>query len=300
MSENNKELHKSFKSRKLGYLKEDFRLFHIRDQRAMEFEYHHHDFHKIVVFISGRVTYHIEGKSYDLKPWDILLVGNTEIHKPEIDPDKVYERIVLWVYPEFLERNNSTSTNLLSCFQTAKEKEYHLIRVGKDSLSALKEALMSIEEERNSGDFGSDILVHSLFFQFMVLLNRLFISKENLWVEKGLSYDEGVSSIINYINQNLQGDLSVDKIAARFFMSRYNLMHKFKKETGTSIYSYIIQKRLILSKALIREGLPITEVSQECGFGDYSSFIRAFKKSYGKTPREYYNGVIEGEEPKDI
>lgn len=300
MSDSNRKLYKAFSGKKLGYLKEDFRLFHIKDQRAMEFEYHHHDFHKIVVFISGKVTYHIEGKAYALKPWDILLVGNTEIHKPQISPDKMYERIVLWVYPEFLERNNSQNTNLLSCFQTAKEKEYHLIRVGKDSLSSLKETLVAIEEEKSSGDFGSDILVRSLFFQFMVSLNRLFSSKENLRVEKGLNYDEGLSAIINYINQNLQGDLSIDKIASRFFMSRYNLMHKFKKETGTSIYSYIIQKRLILSKALIREGLPITEVSQECGFGDYSSFIRAFKKSYGKTPREYYNGVIEGEEPKDI
>lgn len=53
---------------KTGYLKEDFRLFHINDQTKKDFSYHYHDFHKIIVFISGKVTYHIEGKAYHLKP----------------------------------------------------------------------------------------------------------------------------------------------------------------------------------------------------------------------------------------
>ena len=60
---------------KTGYLKEDFRLFHINDRTDREFEWHYHDFHKIIVFVSGKVTYHIEGKAYHLKPQDILLVS---------------------------------------------------------------------------------------------------------------------------------------------------------------------------------------------------------------------------------
>lgn len=70
---------------KTGYLKEDFRLFHINDRTDREFEWHYHDFHKIIVFVSGKVTYHIEGKAYHLKPQDILLVSQGAIHKPEID-----------------------------------------------------------------------------------------------------------------------------------------------------------------------------------------------------------------------
>ena len=77
---------------KTGYLKEDFRLFHINDQTKKDFSYHYHDFHKIIVFISGKVTYHIEGKAYHLKPRDILLVSQGAIHKPEIDPSVSYER----------------------------------------------------------------------------------------------------------------------------------------------------------------------------------------------------------------
>ena len=70
---------------KTGYLKEDFRLFHINDQTKKDFSYHYHDFHKVVIFLSGKATYHIEGRSYPLKPWDILLVDRHAIHRPEID-----------------------------------------------------------------------------------------------------------------------------------------------------------------------------------------------------------------------
>ncbi|MFR3948268.1 MAG: hypothetical protein ACLTZM_15035 [Ruminococcus sp.] len=49
---------------KTGYLEQDFRLFHIKDQTKREFSYHYHDFHKVIIFLSGKAAYHIEGKSY--------------------------------------------------------------------------------------------------------------------------------------------------------------------------------------------------------------------------------------------
>jgi len=37
---------------KTGYLEQDFRLFHIKDQTKREFSYHYHDFHKVIIFLS--------------------------------------------------------------------------------------------------------------------------------------------------------------------------------------------------------------------------------------------------------
>ena len=84
-------------SEKTGYLNEAFRLFHLRDQASREFSWHYHDFHKVVIFLSGKATYHIEGRSYLLKPWDILLVDRHAIHRPEIDSSVSYERFILWI-----------------------------------------------------------------------------------------------------------------------------------------------------------------------------------------------------------
>ena len=54
-----------------GYLQQNFRLFHLKDKKEQQFDFHYHDFDKIVIFLSGNVTYIVEGKSYHLKPWDI-------------------------------------------------------------------------------------------------------------------------------------------------------------------------------------------------------------------------------------
>ena len=75
---------------KTGYLKDDFRLFHITDGEEHSFSYHYHDFYKLLVFIRGDVTYHIEGKSFDLKPYDVVLVNAGEIHKPVINRRSTY------------------------------------------------------------------------------------------------------------------------------------------------------------------------------------------------------------------
>ena len=69
--------------RKTGYLGRISGFF-IKDQTKREFSYHYHDFHKVIIFLSGKAAYHIEGKLTHLKPWDILL-NRHAIHKPEID-----------------------------------------------------------------------------------------------------------------------------------------------------------------------------------------------------------------------
>ena len=85
-----------------GYLSEDYRLFHLRDNREVKLDYHYHEFDKIVLQLSGRVTYNIEGKSYLLQPMDILLVSRNLIHLPVIDTREVYERMILWISRDFL------------------------------------------------------------------------------------------------------------------------------------------------------------------------------------------------------
>jgi quercetin dioxygenase-like cupin family protein len=75
---------------KRGILYKDFEFFHLKDKKNLQFEVHFHDFNKIIIFISGNVTYLIEGKAYKLRPGDILLVNSNEIHQPMINPTQTY------------------------------------------------------------------------------------------------------------------------------------------------------------------------------------------------------------------
>ncbi|WPC43460.1 AraC family transcriptional regulator [Clostridium sp. JS66] len=271
---------------KRGYLKKDFQIFHLKDKKDTQFQFHYHNFNKLVIFISGNVTYLIEGKAYKLKPFDILLINNNDIHKAVIDPNNVYERIIIWVNSDFLIKHNN-GCNLLTCFELASKQNFNLLRLSDDWISNIKDLLFKLESASKDKDFACEILKSSLFLEFMVYINRLFLGNQNIKELSDIEYDKNITSILNYINENLSEDLSIDTLSSKFYMSKYHLMHKFKIQTGYTIHSYILHKRLIMSNSLIKAGKNITDACVECGFNDYSNFVRAFKKNFGLSPKNY-------------
>lgn len=263
---------------KTGYLKEDFRLFHINDQTKKDFSYHYHDFHKIIVFISGKVTYHIEGKAYHLKPRDILLVSQGAIHKPEIDPSVPYERYIFWI------RDDLSYQELNTCFQKANDRSFNLVRADSALQERLKDLLPEIEQTLQNEHFGDPVLRNALFTQFMIYINRIFLRTSSSPDKKTYSSDTQVEQLLKYINRNLSENLSIDQLANRFFFSKYHMMRKFKNETGYTIHNYITSKRLLMARSLISQGIPVIKAAQASGFHDYTTFVRAYKKQFGKAP----------------
>ena len=263
---------------KTGYLKEDFRLFHINDQTKKDFSYHYHDFHKIIVFISGKVTYHIEGKAYHLKPRDILLVSQGAIHKPEIDPSVPYERYIFWI------RDDLSCQELNTCFQKANDRSFNLVRADSALQERLKDLLPEIEQTLQNKHFGDTVLRNALFTQFMIYINRIFLRTSSSPDKKTYSSDTQVEQLLKYINRNLSENLSIDQLANRFFFSKYHMMRKFNNETGYTIHNYITSKRLLMARSLISQGMPVMKAAQASGFHDYTTFVRAYKKQFGKAP----------------
>ena len=265
---------------KTGYLDQEFRLFHIKDQTKRTFAYHYHDFHKVIIFLSGKAAYHIEGKSYYLKPWDILLVNRHAIHKPEIDFSVPYERFVLWI------RDDLAQTDLLRCFQKAIDRSFNLIRLGSGTQEKLKQLLYELEAALKDEKFGSDLLGTALFTQFMVYVNRIFLEKQYIYDTRSYSSDSQIEELLRYINHNLTEDLSIETLARKYYLSKYHMMRKFKEETGYTIHNYIVSKRLLLARTQIAEGTPVLKAAQLSGFSDYTTFSRAYKKQFGSAPSQ--------------
>ena len=155
---------------KRGYLNEDYRLFHLRDSRALTLDYHYHEFDKLVLQLGGRATYHIEGKSYPLQPMDILLVSRNLIHLPVIDPEQVYERMVLWISRDFLSRYSGEE--LASCFDLTTRREFHLYRPRGEERERYRMLFERIEEAEAGGGFGARLLADTYVLQLLIALNR--------------------------------------------------------------------------------------------------------------------------------
>lgn len=272
--------------KKVGYLTTGYKMFHLKDQERREFSYHYHDFHKILILLSGDVTYCVEGRSYDLLPNDIVLVNAGEVHRPIIKSDAPYERIIIYVSPDFLAEYQKENNDLGLCLRQATEEQSHVLRFRSAFSARLDAAIHTLDLTLHDNDYASELYQQVLFLEFMILLNRASLHDRIEFIENSPS-DEKIVAVLSYLNEHLTEEISIDELSAHFYLSRYYLMHAFKEQTGYTIGGYLSTKRLFLAKKLIADGMPITEVCYACGFKNYSTFSRAYKKSFGESPRDY-------------
>ena len=269
---------------KRGYLHEDYRLFHLRDSRAIKLDYHYHEFDKLVFHLAGRAEYHVEGKSYPLQPMDVLLVSRNMIHLPVIDPSQSYERMVLWINRDFLSRSSTEDADLASCFSLAAQRDLCLYRPQGQNRERYRELFHRVKEASGSTDFGARLLADTCVLQLMIALNR---DIRTPLPDSVCRFDPKMEEVTHYIRAHLGERLSIDHLAGTFYLSRYYLMHRFKEVYGCSVHQYIRQKRLQQAAEAIRRDVPVLKAAEDAGFGDYSVFLRAFRAAYGKSPREW-------------
>lgn len=273
---------------KRGYLNEGFRLFHLKDSRAQKMESHYHEFDKLILLLGGQVTYLVEGVTYFLRPWDLLLVPHNMIHLPDIDPAAPYERMVLWLGRDWLRERSDPDGALDACFTAAKERNFHLLRFDAEDRLRYMQLFGQLEEALRSTEFGAARLADTLCQQLLIGVNRDLLRSRTAQEEKD-SYrvDPKMEKILQYIAAHLDGDLSVDALAGQFYLSRYYLMHRFKAVTGYTVHQYISQKRLLLAAELIQDGVPVMKAAEQAGFSEYSTFLRAFQNTFHMRPREF-------------
>ena len=273
---------------KRGYLNEGFRLFHLKDSRAPKLDYHYHEFDKLILLLGGKVTYVVEGVTYFLRPWDVLLVQHNMIHRPVIDPSEPYERVVVWLGREWLADRSDPGEALDACFHTTRERGFHLLRTGPERRLEYMKDIQRLEEALRSREFAAGRFADTLCQQLLIGVNRDILRSRTAQEERD-SYrvDPKIEEILKYIAAHLEEELTVESLSKRFYLSRYYLMHRFKAFSGYTVHQYISQKRLLRAGELIRSGVPVMKAAEQAGFSEYSTFLRAFQNTFHMSPREF-------------
>ena len=141
-----------------GYLHEDYRLFHLSSALAEDTAFHYHEFHKLVFFLAGRGNYIVEGRTHVLRPYDVVLVRQGAIHKAQIDPNERYERVILYISPEFLRAQSTAASQLDACFRLPADGQSFVLRPEAGRRAALLRTLDALEAEERSMAYGHDLL----------------------------------------------------------------------------------------------------------------------------------------------
>jgi len=250
--------------------------FHRYDARPnpADFYMHVHERYEILHFISGKGKQHVEGSEYPLNDGDILIMRHTEAHYIEIDPSQPYERLAIHFDTELL-KDIDPDGHLLMPFRDREQGKYNLftpaVFPNDNYLMYLRAITTAAEDQRLQ-----------VVTNLLALLNELY----NVAVkrEESIGNETTAYKIVRYVNAHISEELSLENICNQFFISKPQLCRLFKRATGSTVWNYITIKRLLLAERLIKRGTPVIRAASMCGFGDYSSFYRAYRKHFGKSP----------------
>ena len=271
---------------KTGYLYEDFKIFHIRTKEEESYPYHYHDFYKLLILLQGNVTYSIEGKSYKLRPFDMVLVRKGAIHRAEVSGDEPYDRIVFYISGEYLERCKTADYDPAFCFVCAGKEGSEVLRFPVLQNTAFLSLIGKLEENGQTVTrYGASAYAELLFSELLLSVNRGCYEKTGSF-DHTVLFNQKMIDLIRYIGEHLTEDMSIEELAERFYISKFHMMRQFKEETGFTIHQYISEKRIIYARSLMAAGMSATQACYESGFKDYSTFSRAYKRRMEKSPSE--------------
>ena len=127
-------------------------------------------------------------------------------------------------------------------------------------------------------------MLYATTLELMTNLYRAFLDTRA--VQPTSEKPQLLDQILDYIEGHLSEKITLADTARQFYVSESTISTLFRRKMGISFYRCVTQRRMISAKHLILQGIDLDEVARFVGFGDYSSFYRAFKNEYGISPRQ--------------
>jgi AraC-like DNA-binding protein len=244
----------------------------IRDEEVGETVYgrHYHDLFEIYYLESGRCTYFIDKRSYELMPGDIAIIPAGIIHNTHYVNSR-HSRMLI----------NFSSRFIPSSVLPQLKKITYIYRNRKIHDDILKILNQIKEESSQSGEMQGDIVecyMHMLFF--------MLIKNENFY-DNSHAQNEYIVSAVKFLQKNYQTDVSLKSMAEMFSVCPEHFSREFKKETGFGFCEYLNLLRLKKAEQLLKQNdkIRVSEVSEMIGFNDSNYFSLKFKKMYGTSPK---------------
>ena len=159
-----------------------------------------------------------------------------------------------------------------------------MLRLKEQRRKAVFAHAAALEHDLAQDAFGRAVLSQADLLHLMVALGRSMEDASANLPRPSVTENRRVLEIMEYLDRNLTEEIDIDRLAEQFFISKFYMMRLFQRETGTTIYTYLTQKRLMRARELMNTGMRATETCYACGFHSYSSFTRAYGKYFGTTP----------------
>ncbi len=243
---------------------------------------HYHEYYELYYFVEGDADYIVEGKEYHLTPHSLLLLSPYTFHGVRVNSDAPYTRYFVYFSPEIFPPQQREL--LLSCFpdnqKNSPQEVFYEHTENYNLLLYLENLSASQAQESSKRNQYFDIYMSALLAQIQLMGQALRPSPVTN------SGSRTITAILDYINAHLSENITLDRLSEQFYISKHYLNRAFKKTTGTTVIDYVIYKRTIQARQYLYNGYSATEAGTMAGFGDYSSFYRSYKRTFGCSPTQ--------------
>ncbi len=230
------------------------------------------------------IYFHSEGGSivsndqvFPIKEGGLVLIAAGTYHYTMPDKPAIYERSKLTVLPHELDKISHllSENNILKSFLNKAIVYAEIDESDRDAVDNI------FKEMNSSKNRNTELTFFSCLLRLLCFFDKYIVESTPATV--GI-----MSEATKYINSNISFDIDLDKICSALNISKYYFCRQFKMHTGTTVKKYILKTRIILAKGeLMKTNMPITEISERCGFSSVSYFCRVFKEEENCSPLQY-------------
>ena len=229
-----------------------------------------HPYHEIIFFLGASGKILCEQFEAGLTDNSLFVIPANTYHRVIIEDEEEYKRLLI----HFRDIEGLTDTPL---FGSGVPR--YIKHLPEDVLFLLKKITDNLA-------FADKPRANLIYGAFMMLLSEIEPLEGSHSSKRSDADSELLKKCIDHIDKNPRADLSASSIARAVGISESSLYYLFKRNLGISLHKYITEKRISYAHSKIRDGALPTKIYRECGYNDYASFYKAYRKLLGRSPSE--------------
>jgi AraC-like DNA-binding protein len=270
----------------------DFPFWIDKGMHTKPYSPHTHNFIELEIILSGSADHIVEGKTYHIKKGDVLVIMPSYVHElRNVNKLELYnfkfdlDKLIL-LDTEIEKLSGFQALFILQPFDKYQHDYTSFLSLDEEKLSNARMLSELMLDEWREKKAGYRLSIKSYLLALITFLSRNY-SPSLTCTSPKIPY---IVHTVNYIHDNFTNKITLSSLAARACLSERQYSRIFREVYGISPIDYVINCRLSLACRLLKNTkLPLTEISQKCGFGDKVSFSRLFSKKYGISPGKYRN-----------
>lgn len=232
---------------------------------------HAHNSFEIYFNLSGNVSFIANDKIYKISKGTLIITSPYEYHHCIFHDNREHEHYCM----------NFSLNNSSNLFKQFTDETRTFVSLSPAAIVSVESHFKSLLN--SSPDSELDCLCN--FFRILQIIKN--ISKVHSEIDSLDNLPDNLQKALEIINAEYQHQITVSYLASELFMSVNTLERYFKQHLNISPKEYIMRKKLSYALYLLNDNQSISTVAAQSGFSDTSNFIQNFKRTFGKTPRQY-------------